>query len=85
MNTKWNNMTPMQKAGFVITCIGAALAAIAILKPDLFPVSISTPAIAVMCLGEAMDYWHKKRKWALLFAGAAVISMAAYILELCLL
>ena len=42
MNTKWKDMTPMQKIGFVITCIGAALMVVAMLKPDFFPVKINS-------------------------------------------
>ena len=81
---KWNEMTPMQKIGFVIACIGAAFVAFAMLKADLFPVNMTTVGIAVMSVGEAMDYWEKNRKWAYLFIAAAVISMACFLLELCL-
>jgi hypothetical protein len=58
---------------------------VAMMKPDLFPVNMTTPAIAVMSVGEAMDHWQKQRKWAWLFAGAAVITMACFLLELSLL
>ena len=85
MNVKWKDLTSMQKIGFIITCIGAALVVVAMMKPELFPVNMTTPAIAVMTVGEAMDYWQKNRKWAWLFIGAAVIAMACFILELCLL
>ena len=79
MNTKWKDMTPMQKIGFVIVCIGAALVAVAMMKPDLFPVNMTTPAIAVMSVGEAMDYWQKNRKWAYLFIAAGVICLACFV------
>ena len=46
---------------------------------------MTTPGIAVMSVGEAMEYWEKNRKWAWLFIGAAVIAMACFALELCLL
>ena len=85
MNVNWKDMTSMQKNGFIILCIGAVLMAASIMKPDLFPVSMTTPALAVMSVGEAMDYWQKNKKWAWLFAGAAVISMVVFVLELCLL
>ena len=85
MNQKWNDMTPLQKIGFIIACLGGVLAVVSMMKPELFPVNMTTPAIAIMTVGEAMDYWQKNRKWALLFIGAAVISMACFILELCLL
>jgi hypothetical protein len=82
---KWNEMTSIQKIGFFVLCIGAALAAVSMMKPDLFPVNMITPGIAIMSVGEAMDYWEKNRKWTYLFISAAVISMACFVLELCLL
>lgn len=85
MNVKWKDLTSMQKIGFIITCIGAVLVVVDMMKPELFPVNMTTPAVAVMTVGEAMDYWQKNRKWAWLFIGAAVIAMACFILELCLL
>ena len=85
MNLKWKDMTSMQKAGFIVVCLGAVLMVVGIMKPELFPVSMTTPAIAVTSVGEAMDYWQKNKKWAWLFIGAAVICMACFILELCLL
>ena len=81
---KWNEMTLMQKIVFVVFCIGAALMIVAVLKPALFPVNMTTFAIAVMSVGEAMDYWQKNRKWAYLFIAAAVISVACALLEICL-
>ena len=85
MNLKWKDMTSMQKTGFIIVCLGAVLMLVSILKPELFPVSMVTPAIAVMSVGEAMDYWQKQRKWAWIFVGAAAVCVACFILELCLL
>ena len=85
MNLKWKDMTSMQKAGFIVVCLGAVLMVVCIMKPELFPVSMTTPVIAVMSVGEAMDYWQKNKKWAWLFIGSAVICMACFILELCLL
>lgn len=85
MNLKWKDMTSMQKTGFIVVCLGAVLMLVSILKPELFPVSMVTPAIAVMSVGEAMDYWQKQRKWAWIFVGAAAISLACFVLELCLL
>ena len=85
MDLKWNEMTTVQKAGFVIICLGAVLMAVALAKPDLFPVNMATPAIAVITVGEAMNYWEKSKKWTWLFVGAAVIAIACFILELCML
>jgi predicted membrane protein len=85
MNTKWKDMTAMQKAGFIILCIGAALMVISWVKPTLFPIGMTTPALVIMSVGEAMDYWQKNRKMAWLFIAAAVICLACSLLELFLL
>lgn len=85
MNMKWKDMTSMQKSGFVILCIGAVLMVLGIAKPDLFPVNMTTPALVIMSVGETMDHWEKQRKWAWLFAGAGIICLACFVLELCLL
>ena len=85
MNLNWKDMTSIQKTGFIIICLGAILMAVSILKPDLFPVNMTTPAIVVITVGEAMNYWEKSKKWTWLFIGAAVIAVACFILELCLL
>ena len=84
MNMKWNDMTTMQKVVFIITCIAAVLVVIANVKPDLFPINITYPAIAVVTVGEAMAYWKQNRKWAYLLIAGAVVSMAFFALELCL-
>ena len=85
MNQKWKDMTPMQKAGFIILCIGAALMVAAMMKPDLFPIKMTTPALVIMSVGETLDHWEKQRKFAWLFAAATVICLACFVLELCLL
>lgn len=85
MNLKWKDMTTMQKAGFVILCVGALLMVVSIMKPALFPVSMTTPALAIMSVGEAMDYWQKSKKWAWLFIGAAAVATTTFLLELFLL
>ena len=86
MNTKWKDMTKLQKVGTIITIIGAVLVVVTMVKPDLFPVKINTTvAISIMSLGEALEHWEKQRKWAWLLGGAAVLCMACYLLELFLL
>lgn len=85
MNLKWHEMTAMQKAGFIILCIGAVLMVVAVIKPDLFPIKMTTLALVIMSVGETMDYWQKQRKLAWVFIGATVICLASFILELCLL
>ena len=85
MNTKWNDMTPLEKVIFVITCIGAAFVVLANSKPDLFPINLTYPIIALVTVLEAVACWKKKRKWAYLLIAGTVISLGCFILELCLL
>ena len=73
---KWNEMSLMQKIGTVLIFVGAALMLIGVMKPALFPVDMTTIALVVMSVGEALDHWEKKRKWAYLFIAAAVICLA---------
>lgn len=77
---KWNEMSSMQKIGTILIFVGAALMLIGILKPALFPVDMTTIAIVVMSVGEALDHWETKRKWAYLFIAAAVICLACTLL-----
>ena len=70
---KWNEMTSMQKIGFIILCIGAVLMIVGVLKPALFPVDMTTIALVIISVGEALDHWEKKRKWAYMFIAAAAI------------
>ena len=78
----WKNMTPKQKVLLVISCIAAAVAALAWSKPGLFPFNPTCPAIAVFTVCEALAYWKEKRKWSYLLLAAAVISMGCFLLEL---
>lgn len=85
MDNKWKDKTLLQKAGLIIAILGAVGVLISAIKPDLFAVDTTIPSIAIMTIGEAMDYWPNRRKWALAFIIAAVICMAFFIVELCLL
>lgn len=76
---KWNEMTPMQKIGIVLIFVSAGLMLIGLLKPALFPVDMTTIALVVMSVGEALDHWEKKRKWAYLFIAAAVICAVCFV------
>ena len=80
MNMNWKNMTVTQKVVFIITCIAAVLVVAVNLKPDLFPVNITCPAIAVVTAGEAVAYWKQNRKWAYLLIAGAVISIVCSLL-----
>lgn len=76
---KWNEYTPMQKIGFIVLCIGAVLMIVGVLKPALFPIDMTTVALVVMSVGEALDHWEKKRKWAYWFIAAAVICAVCFV------
>ena len=78
-------MTTLQKIVFIVTCIGAALVVINQVKPGLFPVNITYPAIAVITVAEAIAYWNQKRKWSYLLLAGTAVSMAFFLLELFLL
>ena len=81
----WKTMTPIQKVAVIIAGIAVALEVASMIKPNLFPVDPTYPAIAVFTVCEAVVYWNQKRKWAYLLIAGAVISMAFFLLELWLL
>ena len=82
MNTKWKDMTPLEKAAFIVSCIAAFIIALTLREKDHFSVDITCPAIAIATAFEALAYWKKNRKLAYLLLAAAVISLAVFILEL---
>ena len=84
MNMNWKDMTPLEKVALIVSCIAAFVVALAMRNQDLFPVDITCPAIAVATALEALAYWKKNRKLAYLMIAAAVVSLAFFILELCL-
>ena len=77
----WKNMPLSHKIATVISCLAVAVWMIPKVKPDLFPVDLTYPAIAVFTACEAVIYWKEKRKWAYLLIAGAVISMAFFLLE----
>ena len=81
----WKNMPPAHKVATVITCIAGLFAVISMMQPNLLPIDLFYPAIAVVTVCEAVVYWEKKRKWAYLLIAGAAISFACFILELLLL
>ena len=85
MNTKWKDMTRMEKFALIISCIAAFLVALTLRNQNLFPVDITCPAIAIATAFEALAYWKTKRKLACLLLAAAVISLAFFVLDLFLL
>ena len=82
MNLNWKNMPPSHKIATVISWIAVVVWLIPTLKPDLLPVDLTYPAIAVFTLCEAVVYWSTKRKWAYLLIAGALISLACSCLEL---
>ena len=84
MKMKWQNMTPMQKVSFIISCIAVAVWVVSKAKPGLFPIDPTYPAIAVFTVCEAVVCWNQRRKWSYLLIAGAVVSMACFLLELSL-
>jgi hypothetical protein len=80
----WKDMTLLQKIATIISCLAVVAWLIYHVKPDLFPVDITCPAVAVFTVCEAVVCWKERRKWAYLLIAAAVISTACFFLELML-
>ena len=76
----WKNMPLAHKIATVISWLAVAVWAISKVKPDLFPIDPTYPAIAVFTLCEAVVYWSTKRKWAYLLIAGAVISIVCSLL-----
>lgn len=77
----WKNMPLTHKIATVISWLAVAVWAISKVKPDLFPIDPTYPAIAVFTLCEAVVYWSTKRKWAYLLIAGAVISLACSLVD----
>ena len=82
---KWKDMPLSHKILTVIAGLAVVVWLICKVKPNLFPVDPTYPAIAVVTVCEAVVYWKEKRKWAYLLIAGAVISLACFFLELMLL
>lgn len=82
MNKNWKDMTPLQKVALIASCIAALLVALALRDPDLFPINMTFPAITVITGFEALAYWKENRKLAYLLIAGAVVSAAAFLVEL---
>ena len=80
----WKNMPLAHKIATIFSAIAAIIWVIPKIKPDLFPIDPSYPAIALFTICEAVVYWNKKRKWSYLLIAGAVISIAFFVLELML-
>ena len=77
----WKNMPLMHKIATVISSIAVVVWLIIHLQPELLPVDLTYPIIAVFTVCEAVIYWNSKRKWSYLLIAGAAISMACFILE----
>ena len=81
---KWKSMSLSHKIATVIAGLAAVVWLVHQVKPNLFPVDPTYPAIAVVTVCEAVVYWKDKRKWAYLLIAGAVISLGFFVLELML-
>ena len=77
----WKTMPLSHKIATVIAGLAAAVWLLQNVKPDLFPVDPTYPAIAVFTVCEAVTCWKEKRMWAWLLIAGAVISIAFFLLE----
>ena len=75
----WKEMPLSHKIATVISALAVAVWLIHKIKPDLFPIDPTFPSIAVFTACEAVICWSKRRTWAYLLIGAAVICFACFI------
>ena len=77
-------MNLSQKIATFISIIVAVVWVILKMIPNLVPIDLSYPAIALFTLCEAVVCWNNKRKWSYLLIAGAAVSMACFILEMTL-
>ena len=77
----WKNMPLSHKIATVIAALAVVVWLIYKVKPTLFPVDPTYPAIAVVTVCEAVACWKEKRKWAYFLIAGAVISLGCFFLE----
>ena len=80
----WKNMPLSHKIFTVIAGLAVVVWLIYKVKPTLFLVNPTYPAVAVVTVCEAVVCWKEKRTWACLLIAGAVISLACFFLELML-
>ena len=79
---EWKNMPTAHKVAMVIAGIALVVGVVGYTgKLDFLPVDVTSIAIAVFTLCEAVTYWAKNRKMAYLFIAAAIISLLFCALE----
>ena len=77
-------MALSQKIAALISVLAVVVWLISKVNPNLFPIDLSYPAIAVFTICEAVVCWNNRRKWSYLLIAGAVISMAFFFLEMML-
>ena len=78
----WKEMKLGHKILFVISCIGVLIVVVSHVKPDLFPVDPTYPAIVVFTVCEAVVDWKEKRKRSYLLLAAATVCAALFMMGL---
>jgi hypothetical protein len=76
---KWKNLPLSHKIATVIAVLSVVVWLIYHVKPDLFPMDPTCPAVAVFTVCEAVQCWKSNRKWAYLLIAGAVISIAFFL------
>ena len=77
----WKNMSIFHKIITGIAGLAALTWVIHQVKPDLFPIDPTYPAIGVFTLCEAVICWKQRRTWSYLLIAGAVISIGCFLLE----
>ena len=80
----WKNMPLSHKIATIIAGLAVVVWVLQQVKPDLFPIDPTYPAIAVFTICEAVTCWEEKRKWSYLLIAGAVVCLAFFFLELML-
>ena len=75
----WKTMPISHKIATVISAIAVLVWVIFQVKPDLFFIDPTCPAIAVFTLCEAVIYWKNMRAWSYVLIAGAVISIACFV------
>jgi hypothetical protein len=75
----WKNMHLSHKIATIISGLAVLVWLIHQVEPTVFPFDPTCPAVAVFTVCEAVVYWQKKRSWAYILIGGAVVSMAFFI------
>ena len=77
-------MNLSQKIATFISILAVVAWMIPIVSPNLLPIDLTYPAVAVFTLCEAVICWNNRRKWSYILIAGALISIACFILEMML-